>query len=234
MSDTDEPAESTLWKTFRVARWVAALAVALLAVLAARHDVCHTTTTIRTGVSTPSFFPRTETTQACGGVGFPDLTGYLLAIAVLLLPDARSIGIGGFQFERLTSKVDQVSRDVGALSQTVSQTFNFGADALDQLRVGLRKQKAALDKVRGSLPSDGRTSDQLKLVDDVARRSDDAPLTEVLGAIVAAGTLIDEAQRAARAEVDRSVSVSDTDVATAQEAAQVLPDFLRSLLERDQ
>ena len=218
--------KSTAWKVTIVARWIAALVVAILALLATRHEVCHLTTTNLAGLPATSPLPKTDTTSTCTGVGFPDLTGYFLVIAVLLLPDARSIGIGGFRFERLTSKVEEVSKEVGALSQNLNQTFNIGADALNELRAALRKQKADLDEVRGSLPDDEHTTNQLSLVDDVAKRSDDALTPDILHASITAATLIDEAKRAAKAEVDRGVAVSDADVATAQDAGEVVNRLL--------
>ena len=224
----EDPRRSTAWKVTSVARWMAALVIAILALLATRHDACHLTTTNLAGLPATSPLPRTETTSTCTGVGFPDLTGYFLVIVVLFLPDAKSIGIGGFQFERLTSKVEEVSKEVGALSQNLNQTFNFGADALNELRVWLRKQKTDLDEVRESLPDDERTNSQLVLVDDITRRSDDASPPEILHASITAATLISEARRAAKAEIDRSVDVSDADVATAQDAGDVLQRLLRT------
>ena len=225
-TDADSPKMSTAWKVTSVIRWIAALVVAGLALLATRGTVCHLTTTNLGGLPATSPLPKTETVSACSGVGFSDLTGYFLVIAVLLLPDARSISIGGFRFERLTSKLEDVRREVGALSQNLTQTFNFGADALNEWRAALRKQKAELDEVRESLPDDARTANQLTLVEDVARRSDDASPQDVLYAIVTAANLIDEAKQAAKAAVDRSATVSDTEVATAQDAADVLRRIL--------
>jgi hypothetical protein len=218
-TDADSPKTSTAWKVASVARWIAALVVAILALLATRGDVCHLTTTNLGGLAATSPLPKTETVSACSGVGFSDLTGYFLVIAVLLLPDARSISIGGFRFERLASKLEEVRKEVGALNQV----FNFGADALSELRVALRKQKADLDEVRESLPTtDARIARQLTLVDDVFKRSDDASPQEILYAIITAATLIDEAMQAAKAAVDRSVTVTDTEAATAQDVADVL------------
>jgi hypothetical protein len=206
---------------WRGVRWAAALLVAFLALRVTQHDVCHLTTTSLSGLPAGSPLPRTETTSSCTGVGFPDLAGYLLVIAVLLLPDAVSIGIGGFRFERLTTKLDEVSREVGQLNQT----FNIGRDALDELRAGFRKQKAELDEVRESLPGDEHTTLQLRRVDEIARRSDDALPTEIVYASTTASALIEEAKRAAEAEVDRSAAVTPADEATAQDATEVAQRF---------
>lgn len=226
MADGDDAKSSPIWRYSNVVRWAIALVIAALALLATRHEVCHLTTTNLTGLPSTSPLPRTATTTTCTGIGFDDLAGYLLVIAVLLLPDAKTIGIGGFRFERLTSKVEEVSKEVGALSQNLNQTFNIGADAVNELRVGLRKQKAELDEVRGSLPADERTKRQLALVDAVAKRSDDASPTEILHASITAASLIEDAKRAAIAEVDRTVAVSEADVASAQDAGVVLNRLL--------
>ena len=227
----DKPEKSNLWKITSVLRWIAALVVAVLALRATGQDACHVSTTTLAGLPTSSLLPRTQTTSTCAGIGVSDLIGYFLVIVVLLLPDAKSIGVGGFTFERLTTKIDEVSKEVGTLSQSLNQTFNIGATALDELRAGLRKQKADLDEVRDSLPDDERTLRELRLVDEIAKRSDDATPPEILHASVLAASLCDEAKRAAAVEVDRSAVVSDADVATAQEAGDVLAR-LRAVVNR--
>lgn len=209
----------------RVLRWLGALAFALLALRATGQETCHLTTTSLAGLPASSPLPRTQTTSTCTGVGFSDLIGYFLVIAVLLLPDAKSIGVGGFRFERLSSKVDEVSREVGALSQNLNQTFNIGANALDELRAGLRRQKADLDEVRDSLPDDERTLRELRVVDDVTKRSDDAAPPEIFRASMLAAALIEEAKRAAEEEVDRSAEVGAADVENAVDAQEVLARF---------
>lgn len=226
-ADAKQPKKNGVWWAITsAARWGAALFVAILALLATRHDVCHLTTTSMTGLAATSPLPHTETTSTCGGVGFSDLTGYFLVILILLLPDAKSVGLGGFRFERLSSKLEEVSKEVGTLSQNLNQTFNFGVDALNELRVGLRKQKADLDEVRDSLPPDERTTGQVALIDDVARRSDDASPTEIMYASITAATLIEEAKRVAEVAVSQSVAVSDSDVATAQDVHGLITRLL--------
>src|ERR1700678_419014 len=151
-----KPEKNTAWTVTSVLRWATALAFAILALRTTGQDTCHITTTTLAGLPASSPLPRMQTTSACAGRGFSDRIGYFLVIAVLLLPDAKSVGVGGFKFERLTSKMDEVSKEIGTLSQNLNQTFNIGANALDELRAGLRKQKADLDEVRDSLPDDER------------------------------------------------------------------------------
>ena len=228
-AEATDPRASTAWKIASVARWVAALAVAVLAARTTGQEACHLTTTTLSGLPASSPLPRNESVSTCTGVGFSDLIGYFLVIAILLLPDAKSIGIGGFRFERLTSKMDEVSKEVGALSQNLNQTFNIGPDALNELRAGLRRQMSDLNEVRDSLSDDERTVSQLALVDDVAGRSDDASSSEILYASITAATLIEEAKRIAKAAVDRSTAVSDFDLATAQDASTVLARLLATV-----
>jgi hypothetical protein len=120
-----------------------------MTLLASRHDVCHTTTAIRSSSSV--LFPRTETTTVCASPGFSDLTGYFLVIAVLLLPDAKSIGIGGFKFERLTRDIERQTAEIAKLSQQVttiaqnSQVFNLAVGV-----AGLASEAAQGDVAEGS------------------------------------------------------------------------------------
>lgn len=86
--------------------------------------VCHVTTVSLAGSPT-------RTTRSCG---LPDATSYLYVfgvVAMLLLPDARSIRVGAFQFDRLeaAAAAAQVGRravegDKPEGAQTASQVFN--------------------------------------------------------------------------------------------------------------
>jgi hypothetical protein len=58
---------------------------------------------------------KATTTLTCG---LPDVTDFiyvLAAAALLLLPDAHRLKIGGFEFERLASKVDEQTREISQL-----------------------------------------------------------------------------------------------------------------------
>jgi hypothetical protein len=61
------------------------------------------------------------TTRTCG---LPDVTNdvYLIAVvALLLLPDAKSIKVGGFEFQRLTGEIKEQADEINRLCQQVSQ-----------------------------------------------------------------------------------------------------------------
>jgi hypothetical protein len=127
---SDAPGSAPL----RKARWAAALLItgAALALYAfwlftGAHPVCQVTTAASASVR-----------KTCG---LPDVSDYVYVLAVvvvLLLPDAKSIKIGGLEFERLTTAVREQKDEIGRLSQQVtqvvhnSQNFNvtLGAAAL--------------------------------------------------------------------------------------------------------
>jgi hypothetical protein len=77
------------------------------------HPVCQVTTAASGTV-----------TKSCG---LPDITEYiylLAVLAVLLLPEAKSIKIGGLEFERLTTAVREQKEEVAQLTQRVTQAVN--------------------------------------------------------------------------------------------------------------
>lgn len=104
---------------FRWQRWLAALlltggALAVYAfwLLTGAHPVCQVTTVAG------------HVTRTCG---LPDVTDFiyvLAVVAVLLLPDAKSIKIGGVEFVRLTSAVRAQTAEISRLSQQVSQVVS--------------------------------------------------------------------------------------------------------------
>jgi hypothetical protein len=181
--------QTRAWKVSAAIRWAAAVLVVVLAAIAAGHDVCHVTTTTRTGLGVFSGLPRTETAQVCSAPGFPDLLGYFAIVAVLLLPDAKSIGIGGLQFERLTTEIERQRTDIASLRNTISvsnrvsvQLEQLGS-TLNELRSGFRRQKEVLDALRNFLPRDKETIGQLSRIDEVARLVD-SPETDLAQVIV--------------------------------------------------
>jgi len=104
---------------FRWPRWLAALlltggALGIYAfwLFTGAHPVCQVTTTGST------------VTKTCG---LPDVAdfGYVLAVVVvLLLPDAKSIKVGGLEFVRLTNAVREQAAELDHLSQQVSQVVH--------------------------------------------------------------------------------------------------------------
>ncbi|MGC1565199.1 MAG: hypothetical protein WA794_04175, partial [Trebonia sp.] len=143
-SDTNRSAEAAErsgrqgWvESTRAVRWGLALALVLAALAvfaywlaAGTHLSCQIVTVTAGGKAT--------TTSTCG---LPDVTDFiyvLAAVALLLLPDAQRLKIGGFEFERLASKVDEQTREISQLRQTVSTTINIGSDLINQARNGFR------------------------------------------------------------------------------------------------
>jgi hypothetical protein len=175
-----------------------------------------------------SFLPKTETAQVCSGPGLPDLVGYFAIVALLLLPDAKSISIGGLQFERLTSEVEKVAKDVSELRQTVTTNISIGASFLDEMRNQFRNQKYTLDQLRGFLPSEARTIERLATIDEVSRDLDSAQFVTLFKVMATILDLIDEAKQATAAELARRAAAGETaeEIAGAQEAHEVVREIL--------
>ena len=105
---------------FQRLRWGAALLIVvvsagfiLFCLVAGSRPACQVTT-----VSTGN---HAVTTKICG---LPDMTSYLCLLAVvalLLLPDAASIKVGGFEFQRLTGEIKQQANAIDRLGLQVSQ-----------------------------------------------------------------------------------------------------------------
>jgi len=105
---------------WRRTRWIAALILTVGGLVVNAywlftnvHPVCQVTTAASGAV-----------TKSCG---LPDITDYiylLAVLAVLLLPEAKSIKIGGLEFERLTTAVREQKEEVARLTQRVSQAVN--------------------------------------------------------------------------------------------------------------
>lgn len=229
-ADGDHPSkESRAWRAFKAARWIASLVVVILAARAAGHDVCNVTTTTRTGLPSLSWLPRTESSRACRPAGLSDLVAYAVIIAVLLIPDARSLSIGSLKFERLSSTVEQVAEDVGTLvNQSVSQTVTVGESLLEQNRNGFLSEKAHLDVIRGFLPQDMETRSQLEYLDDLAQRAASATWQELTYSIYISQLLLNKVRTASEAAVLTTGTVGDTDEGRAHSEAadDVLPEFI--------
>jgi hypothetical protein len=223
--------ESRAWKAFRVIRWTAVLVVAVFAARASQHDVCQATTIVRAGLGTYSDLPRNETDQVCGAPGVSDLLGYFAIILVLLLPDARSLKFGIFQFERLTTEVAKQTSEIGQLRQDVStvvsstnhlsvQVNEVAALAFADFRTYFRTQRVLLEKIRSLLPDDVQTVANLKKVDEFAPRIDDKDLnpTELMEMLQIMHSLIAANLKASGTEGDTVVG--------AEKAEDVLPGIL--------
>lgn len=136
---------------WRRTRWTAALILTLggLAVNAYwlftnGHPVCQVTMAASGAV-----------TKTCG---LPDITDYiylLAVVAVLLLPEAKSIKIGGLEFERLTTAVREQKEEVARLTQRVSQAVNT-TQSINQFFGAAEVAEAATagDITEGSRPAE--------------------------------------------------------------------------------
>ncbi len=112
--------ESTGWKVFRWFRWLLAFSIALTMVplvgvtyLYEDRRVCETTTVRSSGGGTEA------ATTDCRTLSLTDLFPILGVVAFLLLPDVGKLKIGGFEFQRLTDKVEEQTRELRSLQQTV-------------------------------------------------------------------------------------------------------------------
>jgi len=214
--------------TSRSIRWVLALALSLaaLAVFAywlasGTHLACQVVT-VTTGPS------KSTTTQTCG---LPDVTDFvyiLLAVILLLIPDAQKLRIGGFEFERLSNRIEEQTHEISQLRQTVSTTINIGSDLINQARNGFRETKDILDRVRGFLPETREIQDQLAAMDQLERRIDAESWTDLFAGIMTMHALIDAAASASAAALLRTSEAADTaeGEAQAEEADSVISDYL--------
>src|SRR5260370_211235 len=142
--------DASSWvESTRAIRWglallltLGALAVFAYWLAAGQHLACQVVT-VTSGASNGRPAQAT-TTQTCGLPDVADFAYVLAAVAVLLLPDAQSIKIGGFEFDRLSSKLDQQTQEISHLRQTISTTLNIGSDLINQPRHALTATKTIL------------------------------------------------------------------------------------------
>jgi hypothetical protein len=226
---TSRPGQGPNWvDASRAIRWALALALAIgaLAVFsywlfAGTHLACQVVTV----TSGPA---KSTTTQTCG---LPDVTDFvyvLAAIVVLLIPDAQKLRIGGFEFERLSNRIEEQTHEISQLRQTVSTTINIGSDLINQARNGFRETKDILDRVRGFLPQIPEVRDQLAAMDQLERRIDAESWTDLFAGIMTMHALIDAAAAASAAALLSKSEAADTaeEEAHAEEAESVISDYL--------
>jgi hypothetical protein len=222
--------ESTWVESSRAIRWALALALVLAALavfsywlFAGEHLACQVVI-----VSTPGSPAKTTTTQTCG---LPDITDFiyvLAAVALLLLPDTQKLRIGGFEFERLSSRIEEQTHEIRQLQQTVSTTVNVGSDLINQARNGFRETKDILDRVRGFLPQTPEVQEQLAAIDQLEQRAASESWPDLFAGIMAMHALIDAAARASADALLRTSEAADTaeGEAQAEEAESVISDYL--------
>lgn len=215
-------------ETTRALRWTLALALVLAALavfcywlFAGRHLACQVVT-VTNGTTSST------TTQTCG---LPDVTDFvyvLAAVVVLLVPDAQRLRIGGFEFERLSDRIEEQTREINQLRQTVSTTVNIGSDLINQARNGFRETKDILDRVRGFLPQTPEIQAQLDAVDELESRAANESWPDLFAGIMTMHNLIDAAGRASAEALLRTSEAADTaeGEAQAEEAESVISDYL--------
>jgi hypothetical protein len=221
-SDTTPP--SGWIDATRTIRWALALALVLASVAvyaywltAGTRLACQIVTVTTAGKAT--------TTSTCGLPGVADFAPVLAAVILLLLPDAQRLRIGGFEFERLASKVEEQTREISQLRQTVSTTINIGSDLINQARNGFRETKDILDRVRGFLPDTPEIRDQLEAMDRLERRIDAESWTDLFAGILTMHALIEAAQQASADLLVQTSEAADTEEGS-EEAESVISDYL--------
>jgi len=211
----------------RALRWALALALALGAlavgsywVIAGTRLACQVVT-VTTGTGH-------TITQTCGPPDITDLFYVVAAIVVLLIPDAQRLRIGGFEFERLSDRIDEQTREINQLRQTVYTTVNVGSDLINQARNGFRETKDILDRVRPFLPHTPDIEAELAAVDELERRAANESWPDLFAGIMTMHNLIDAAGRASAEALLRTSEAADTaeDEAQAEEAESVISDYL--------
>ena len=224
------PAGRGFAESTRLIRWALALVIVLAALgvlcywlTAGTHLACQVVTvTIGSGPAAKS-----TTTQTCGLPDVSDFIYVLAAVALLLLPDAQRLKIGGFEFERLASKVDEQTREISQLRQTVSTTINIGSDLINQARNGFRETKDILDRVRGFLPDTPEIRAQLEAIDRLESRIDAESWPDLFAGILTMHALIEAAQQASADALLETSEAADTEEG-AEEAHSVISDYLRA------
>lgn len=203
-----------------VALVLGALAVGLYWLLAGTRLACQ--------MVTVSSATGQTTTQTCGLPDISDLAYVLAAVVVLLIPDAQRLRIGGFEFERLGDRIEEQTREINQLRQTVSTTVNIGSDLINQARNGFRETKDILDRVRAFLPQTPEVHDQLAAIDQLERRAAHESWPDLFAGIMTMHNLIDAAARASAEALLRTSEAADTaeEEAQAEQAGPVISDYL--------
>jgi hypothetical protein len=207
----------------RPARWGLALALALGAIAVLGYWMA-TSSELACQVATVTTATTRTVTRTCGLPDIADFVVVLAAIVVLILPDAQKLKIGGLEFERLSSQVEEQTHEIQRLSQTVSTTVNIGSDLINQARNGFRETKDILDRVREFLPDDGVAVEQLAAMDRLELRIDAESWTDLFAGILTMHGLIEEAKR--RAFVGPSEDATVEEEATSEAAEPVISDYL--------
>jgi hypothetical protein len=214
-------------ETTRAIRWTLALAL-VLGALAVGVYWLFAGTRLACQVVTVTTGTGTTTTQTCGLPDPTDLLYVLTAVVVLLIPDAQRLRIGGFEFERLSDRIEEQTHEISQLRQTVSTTVNIGSDLINQARNGFRETKDILDRVRAFLPQTPEVLEQLATVDQLEARAAHESWPDLFAGIMTMHNLIDAAAAASADALVRPSEAADTaeEEAQAEEAGPVISDYL--------
>jgi hypothetical protein len=220
---------------FRKTRWLLALLIVVVAailtvtgLIKGLRPACQVTTVTHTG--SPG---GTTTTKVCGMLDVTDYIYFLAVVGVLLLPDIKSLKIGGLEFERLTTEVNKQTSEIGQLRLQISnvvqntnaisvQVGDLRKLAFGDFRDYFLQKMEVLRRLRQLLPDEEQTAADLAKVDGIERRIDTRDLNPV--------EIIDGLQIVERL-VARIVVVSGTEgdtFAGSRKAADVLHDLLTS------
>lgn len=211
----------------RAIRWALALAL-VLGTLAVGSYWLLEGTRLACQVVTVTTGTGQTTTQTCGLPDVTDLFYVVAAVVILLIPDAQRLRIGGFEFERLSDRIEEQTREISQLRQTVSTTVNIGSDLINQARNGFREMKDILDRVRAFLPQTPDIQEELAAVDELERRAASESWPDLFAGIMTMHNLIDAAGRASAETLLRTSEAADTieGEAQAEEAESVISDYL--------
>jgi hypothetical protein len=219
---------------FRRTRWTLAVLIVVVAaaltvagLVKGMRPACQVTTVSHTGGSPGG----TTTTRVCGMLNVTDYIYFLAIVGVLLLPDIKSLKIGGFEFERLTTEVAKQASEIGQLRQEISAVLNntnnislqvgdVARIAFADFRTYFRRQMDVLKKDVSLLPEDPQTVTSLKKLYDVEERieADDLDPVELLDALQITYLLVAQVMAVSGAGGDTVVG--------AQRAEDVLPAIL--------
>ena len=227
-SATANLADARTWvDATRALRWALALALVLGALAVGTYWLL-AGTRLACQVVTVTTSTTTTTTQTCGLPDVTDLLYVAAAVVVLLIPDAQRLRIGGFEFERLSDRIEEQTREINQLRQTVNTTVNVGSDLIIQARNGFRETKDILDRVRGFLPQTPEVQEQLAAVDQLERRAAHESWPDLFAGIMTMHALIDAAGDASAEVLLRISEAADTaqEEAAAEEAESVISDYL--------
>ncbi|MGH8899514.1 MAG: hypothetical protein ACRDZ4_21440 [Egibacteraceae bacterium] len=184
--------------------------------------VCEATTVRSSGGGTEA------ATTDCRTLSLTDLFPILGVVAFLLLPDVGKLKIGGFEFQRLTDKVEEQTRELRSLQQTVLKvttsnvmSVNHGGEELFPFIAAFYEEQVARFDVaserftsvdRDLLAGDDALRDQLASIDSaIQERATGRPLLPSrMNAVVDAMEHLGAASKLAQDKADKSDKTSQS------------------------